>query len=264
MTVADTEVLTGAARAQVNWTPYLLVLPTLAFLSVFFIYPMAQAISLALTDPPTGALTWAHFRRMSSDLYFGQAVRFTLIITAIAVPLQVALGLAIALLVNTRFRGHTVFLYLTALPIGISDLTAGMIWLSILTERGYLNAALQRLGLIAQPIVFLTLERPEWLLGAIILTELWRATAIVMVIVLAGLQLIPKDYAETAAVFGAGRWQTVRHVILPLLRPSLQTALLIRTILAFPLFATVVPLAGRQLPALGGGAYLRCLLYRSR
>src|SRR5207247_1693592 len=165
----------------------------------------------------------------------GQAIRFTLIITAVAVPLQVALGLAIALLVNTRFRGHSVFLYLAALPIGISDLAAGMIWLSILTERGYLNAALQRLGLIAQPVVFLTLERPEWLLGAIILTELWRATAIVMVIVLAGLQLIPKDYAETAAVFGAGRWQTVRHVLLPLLPPSLQPALVISTWVAVPL-----------------------------
>src|SRR3989454_10084963 len=219
MTIADTEVLTGAPRARVTWTPSLLVVPTLAFLSVFFIYPMAQAISLAVTDPPTGALTWAHFRRMSSDLYFGQAVRFTLIITAIAIPLQVALGLAIALLVNTRFRGHTMFLYLTALPIGISDLAAGMIWLSILTERGYLNAALQRLGLIEQPVVFLTVERPEWLLAAIILTELWRATAIVMVILLAGLQLIPQNYAETAAVFRAGGRETGRHGVFPPLPP---------------------------------------------
>src|SRR2546430_1793926 len=198
MTIADTEVLTGAPRARVNWTPYLLVVPTLAFLSVFFIYPMAQAISLAVTDPPTGALTWAHFRRMSSDLYFGQAVRFTLIITAIAVPLQVALGLAIALLVNTRFRGHTVFLYLTALPIGISDLAAGMIWLSILTERGYLNAALQRLGLIEQPVVFLTLERPEWLLAAIILTELWRGHGPPLVVPPARLALISPNHPPTA------------------------------------------------------------------
>src|SRR2546427_9377009 len=108
MAIADTEVLTVAMRARVNWTPYLFVVPTLAFLGVFFIYSMVQAISLAVTDPQAGVLTWAHFRRLSGDLYFGQAVRFTLIITAIAVPLQVALGLAIALLVNTRFRGRTV------------------------------------------------------------------------------------------------------------------------------------------------------------
>src|SRR2546425_5380088 len=201
MTVADLEVRRGARRARVNWPPYLLGVPTLAFLSVFFISPMAQAISLAVTDPPTGALTWAHFRRMSSDLYFGQAVRFTLIITAIAVPLQVALGLAIALLVNTRFRGHTVFLYLTALPIGISDLAAGMIWLSILTERGYLNAALQRLGLIEQPVVFLTLERPEWLLAAIILTELWRAAGPAQGDPAARPPVVPQNSARTASGF---------------------------------------------------------------
>jgi multiple sugar transport system permease protein len=224
---------------------------------------MVQAIWLAVTDPQSGAFTLSHFRRMSGDLYFRQAIRYTLTITALAVPLQVMLGLAIALLVNTRFRGHSAFLYLTAVPIGISDLAAGLIWLSIFTERGYLNAVLQKLGLIEVPAIFLSVERPDWLLGAVVLTEVWRATAIVMVILLAGLQLIPKDYAETASVFGAGRWQTLRHVILPLLGPSLQTALIIRTILAFQLFATVVILAGRQIPVLAGEAYFWYTLYRS-
>jgi len=263
MAVAQADLTLERPRLRVNWTPYVLVLPTLLFLGVFFIYPMVQAIVLGITDPQSGVLTWAHFRRMSADLYFRQAILYTLIITAIAVPLQVMLGLAVALLVNSRFRGHAFFLYLTALPIGISDLAAGLIWQSIFTERGYLNAALQGLGLVEFPVIFLSIERPDWLLGAIVLAEVWRATAIVMVILLAGLQLIPKDYAETASVFGAGRWQTLRHVILPLLRPSLQTALIVRTILAFQLFATVITLAGRQIPVLAGEAYFWYSLYRS-
>jgi len=263
MVVAEADLALDRPRPRVNWTPYVLVLPTFVFLGLFFIYPMVQAIWLAVTDPQSGAFTLSHFRRMSGDLYFRQAIRYTLTITALAVPLQVMLGLAIALLVNTRFRGHSAFLYLTAVPIGISDLAAGLIWLSIFTERGYLNAVLQKLGLIEVPAIFLSVERPDWLLGAVVLTEVWRATAIVMVILLAGLQLIPKDYAETASVFGAGRWQTLRHVILPLLGPSLQTALIIRTILAFQLFATVVTLAGRQIPVLAGEAYFWYSLYRS-
>ena len=263
MVVAEADLVLDRPRPRVNWTPYVLVLPTFVFLGLFFIYPMVQAIWLAVTDPQSGAFTVSHFRRMSGDLYFRQAIRYTLTITALAVPLQVMLGLAIALLVNTRFRGHSAFLYLTAVPIGISDLAAGLIWLSIFTERGYLNAVLQKLGLIEVPAIFLSVERPDWLLGAVVLTEVWRATAIVMVILLAGLQLIPKDYAETASVFGAGRWQTLRHVILPLLGPSLQTALIIRTILAFQLFATVVTLAGRQIPVLAGEAYFWYSLYRS-
>jgi multiple sugar transport system permease protein len=263
MAVAEADLPASRPRPRVDWTPYALILPTLAFLGVFFIYPMVQAIWLSITDPQGGAFTWQYFHRMSGDLYFRQAVRYTLTITLLAVPLQVLIGLGIALLVNTRFRGHSMFLYLTAVPIGISDLAAGLIWLSIFTERGYLNSALLRLGLIKDPVLFLTIERPDWLLAAIVITEVWRATAIVMVILLAGLQLIPKDYQETASVFGAGRWQTLRHVILPLMRPSLQTALIIRTILAFQLFSVVVTLAGRQIPVLAGEAYFWYSLYRS-
>ena len=263
MAVAEAELGQVQPRARINWTPYLLVLPTLVYLGLFFVYPMVQALWLSHTDPRSGALTLAHFQRMGGDLYFRQAIRYSILITALAVPIQVALGLVIALLVNSRFRGHSLFLYVTAIPIGISDLAAGLIWLSIFTERGYLNAFLGAAGLAADPITFLTYEHTAWLVGAIVLTEVWRATAIVMLILLAGLQLIPKDYAETASVFGAGRWQTLWHVTLPLLRPSLQTALIIRTILAFQLFATVVTLAGRQIPVLAGEAYFWYSLYRS-
>jgi multiple sugar transport system permease protein len=263
MAVAEAELPHVAPRARWDWTPYLLILPTLAFLGVFFVYPMFQAVRLSLSDQQTGALTLTHFRRMAADLDFTRAVGYSILITAIVVPLQVALGLVIALLVNSRFRGHSVFLYLTAIPVGVSDLAAGLIWLSIFTERGYLNAFLGASGLAAQPITFLTPEQPGWLIGAIVATELWRATAIVMLILLSGLQLIPKDYQETAHVFGAGGWQTLWHVTLPLLRPSLQTALIIRTILAFQLFATVIALAGQQIPVLAGQAYFWYVLYRS-
>lgn len=245
------------------WAPYLLVLPTLVFLGMFVVYPMAQAFLLGITRPGTGQLTAEHVQRMASDLYFAPAVRDTLLITAIAIPLQIALGLAMAMLVQTRFPGHTIFLYLCAVPIGISDLAAGLIWLSIFTERGYLNALLFGLGRIAQPGPFLTYDRPGWLLAAVVLTEVWRATAIVMLILLSGLQLIPKDYFESAQVFGAGPWQTLRWVTLPLLRASLQTALIIRTILAFEVFATVMMLTGRLLPVLAGESYLWYSLYRN-
>jgi multiple sugar transport system permease protein len=85
--------------------------------------------------------------------------------------------------------------------------------------------------------------------------EVWRATAIVFVILVAGLQMIPKDYEEAASVFGASAWQRLWNVTLPLLRPSLQVALILRTILAFQVFAVVVALAGRTMPVLAGEAY---------
>jgi multiple sugar transport system permease protein len=248
---------------RLDLTPYWLILPTALYLGVFFIYPMSQAVWLAVQDPRSGQLTWEHFHRMTTDVHFAAAVRYTLLVTALAVPLQVALGLAIALMVNTRFRGHSLFLYLCAIPIGISDLAAGLIWLSVFTERGYLNAALGAVGAIQQPVTWLSFERRDWLVSAIVITEVWRATAIVMIILVAGMQLIARDYVETAHVFGASRWRTLRDVVLPLLRPSLQTALIIRTILAFQLFATVITLSGRLVPVMAGESYFWYTLYRN-
>ncbi|MER3455483.1 MAG: ABC transporter permease [candidate division GAL15 bacterium] len=243
-------------------TPYLLVLPVLAYLGVFLLYPMMQAVRLGFSDP-AGTWTLEYVRRMASDLYFWPAVRYTVSITALVIPLQVILGLCIALLVNTRFFGHTAFLYVCAIPLAVSDLAAGLIWLSVFTERGYLNTALVQWGILRAPLNFLSHEHPGWLVGAVVATEVWRATAIVMVVLVAGLQLLPRDYVETAAVFGASRWQTLRHVLLPLLRPSLQTALIIRTVLAFQLFATVVTLTGRLVPVLAGETYFWYTLYRN-
>jgi multiple sugar transport system permease protein len=251
-----------AVRARIDWLPYLLLLPTVLFLAIFFVYPMVQALVLSVRDVD-GGMTLRHFRAMFADSYFSGAVRNSLVLTAIIIPIQLVLALVIALLVNMRFRGHQWFLYVCAIPLGISDLAAGLIWLSVFTERGYLNAWLQGLGLIEHPATFLSFEQPIWLYGAIVATEVWRATAIVMVILVAGLQLIPRDYFETADVFGATGWRKLRHVTLPLLMPSLQTALIIRTILAFQLFATVITLAGRIVPVMAGEAYFQYTLYRS-
>jgi multiple sugar transport system permease protein len=249
-------------RPRTDWLPYGLMLPAVLFLLVFFVFPMLQALSLSFRGSD-GAWTLRHFQAMLADTYFTDALRNSLVLTAVVIPLQLIMALIIALLVNSRFRGHAWFLYICAIPLGISDLAAGLIWLAVFTERGYLNAFLQRVGLVAQPITFLSFEHPGWLYGAIIATETWRATAIVMVILVAGLQLIPKDYFETADVFGASWWRKLRHVTLPLLRPTIQTALIIRTILAFQLFATVITLAGRVVPVLAGEAYFQYSLYRN-
>jgi len=252
----------GKPRSEPT-TPYLLVLPSAAYLVLFVFYPMVQAVLLSVTEPRTGTFTLEHLRRMVTDLHFWPALRYTVLITALAVPIQAALALAMALLINTRFPGHPYFLYVCAIPLAVSDLAAGLIWLSLFTERGYLNAILLRVGLLSSPFNFLSYESPGWLVGAIVATEVWRATAIVMVVLVAGLQLIPRDYAETAAVFGASAWRTLWHVTLPLLRSSLQTALIIRTVLAFQLFATVVTLSGRLVPVLAGETYFWYSLYRN-
>ncbi|TGR16348.1 ABC transporter permease subunit, partial [Mesorhizobium sp. M8A.F.Ca.ET.197.01.1.1] len=87
------------------------------------------------------------------------------------------------------------------------------------------------------------------------LAEIWRATAIMMVILVAGMGLIPREYYEAAEVFGAGPWKRFLRITLPLLRPSLQTAIILRVILAFEVFAVVAALGGTNLPVLMGETY---------
>jgi multiple sugar transport system permease protein len=326
-----------------NLTPYLLVLPTLIYLAVFFAYPMVRSLNLAFTgeneyldiyaeaDPgsdvggtlamqtevqivdrvqleeilpngrtrptywfklegsdnngnavtgwanqrdlfvesrtesvearvtggiPVASWTTQHIQRMFNDFRFQKAILNTLLLIIIILPIQFILALTMALLLQSEIKGSSFFLYIYAIPLGISDLAAGMVWYSIFTQRGFLNSFLDRLGLIDTPFIFIGSDKISWMLLAIVLAEVWRATSIVMVIVVSGLQGIPRDYMEAGEVFGASLWQRIWHIILPILKPSLQVALILRTILAFQVFAVVVAIAGRDLiPVLANETY---------
>jgi multiple sugar transport system permease protein len=234
--------------------PFALLLPSILYLGLLILVPMVQALLLAV-QADNGTFTTEFIERMTGDVNFSDAWRNTLLLLVLIVPLQMVLALAMALLIHSRFKGHAVFLYIYAIPLAISDLAAGIVWLSIFTERGYLNTVGQGVGLIQTPPVYLSFENFGGLLAAIVIAESWRATAIVMVILVAGLQLIPRDYFEAADLFGASRIRRTIHVVLPLLRPSLQSALIIRTIFAFQTFAVVLALAGRNLPVIAAEAY---------
>ncbi len=234
--------------------PYLLLAPSALFMLVLFVWPLAEAIGIAFTDG-SGVWSLQNFRAMADDLNFTDAARNTVLLVVVVVPLQLALALALATLLGNLHRGRDIHLYVWTIPLGISDLAAGIVWLAIMSERGYLNTALQALGVIDGPALWLSYETPWALFAAVVVAEIWRATAIMLVIIVAGMQLIPKEYGEAAEVFGATPWQRFVKVTLPSLKPSLQTALILRTILAFEVFAVVVALSGRNLPVLVGEAY---------
>lgn len=234
--------------------PYTLLAPTLIFILLLIVVPIFQAFLLAF-QTAEGEFTLVQFQKMAADTSFADAMKFTFLLLIFIVPAQVILALCMALLIHTRFKGHTLFLYIYALPLAISDLAAGIVWLSIFTERGFLNSMLYQLGILERPFLFLSYQNLPAMFGTIVIAESWRATAIVMVILLAGLQVIPRDYFEAADVFGATTLKRTLFVVLPLLRPSLQNALIIRTIFAFQTFAVVLALAGRVIPVLAGEAY---------
>jgi multiple sugar transport system permease protein len=233
--------------------PYALILPTVAYLGLFFAWPMLKAFKLAFNVD--GVWTFEPFRRMLDDTNFDQALKFTLLLVVVIVPLQFVLALAMALIVNSKIHGRGLFLAIFILPLAISDLAAGLVWQSILTERGYLNSFLTEVGLTDHDRIWLDPSKPNNLLVAVVVAELWRSTAFVMVIFLAGLQGIPHEYSEAAEVFGAGFFNRVRTVLLPMLKPSIQVALLFRIIFAFEAFAVIIAITGRAKSTLATEAW---------
>jgi multiple sugar transport system permease protein len=215
---------------------------------------MVQSFGLAFQDAD-GDWSLASIDAMVGDSRFREALLTTLVLLAVLLPLQFALALAMALIVNARLKGAKLWLYVYALPLGISELSAGIIWFAIFTQQGWLNSLLEGGGLIDRQVIWLDFNR-EWLLVlAVVAAEAWRATAIMMIILVAGLQGIDRDYLEAAEVYGASPWQRLRRVILPLLRPAIRTALVLRAILAFEVFATVIAITGRGLTVLANEAY---------
>jgi multiple sugar transport system permease protein len=239
--------------ARASWSPYALIAPSVVFLAALFLVPLVQTIWLSVSSGD--GLSLANYERMAGDLNFALAIRNTFLLTLVVVPIQLALALTMAVMVSKLEKGRDLALWVLTIPLGISDLAAGLAWLSILQNSGYLNSALYGLGVIQGPVGWLSQETPLALFLAIVLAEVWRATAIVLVILIAGLQLIPKEFAEAAEIFGAKPWTRFRKITLPLLKPSIQSALILRTVLAFEVFAVVYALGGRNFPVLAGEAY---------
>ena len=242
---------TGAAPAASRRPPRIprgawLIAPSVIFMALLLGWPTVQGILQAFG-------TGHGLVQMVQDPYFWPAVRNTLGLIVVLIPLQFVFAVGMALLLRSSPRLHKVQFFVWAIPLALSDLAAGLVWLAILDDRGYLNSALALVGIHGPS--WLAYDNPAGLFGAVLVAELWRATSLVLVIVVAGLQGIPKDYDEAAQVFGATFWRRLWHVTLPLLKPSLQVALILRTILALQTFAVAQALTGQNFPLLVGETY---------
>ena len=227
-------------------TAALMSIPALAGLLLFVAVPFLFAVGLSFTNLRLGSplpLEWVgieQFRRIFADPSFNRALVNNALFALLMVPLQTALALLLALLLNQRLRGMPLFRTLFFLPVVFPLSLVAVVWVLIYAPgpNGMMNAFLELMSLGAwKPHDFL--HDPILALPAIMLTSLWQGAGFQMVILLAGLQAIPSELYEAAAIDGAGRWQRFRHVTLPQLRNTLIFVLLVTTILAFRLFDQV-------------------------
>lgn len=218
---------------------YLFILPWLVGFLLLQAGPMLFAVSISFTDwLLVGAPEWRgldHFRTMRSDAAFHDALRNTLIYSLVSVPLGLALAFGLALLLNRRWRGMGLFRTVFFVPSLVSGVAIVLVWGWLFNPRyGAVNGLLGTLGL-PQPG---WLSDPRWAMPTVILLSLWAIGGLV-VIYLAGLQNIPRDLYDAARIDGAGRWQTLRSVTLPLVSPVTFFLLVIGTIGSLQVFAPV-------------------------
>jgi len=239
--------------AQQRWfTPWLFLLPGLAVVIGFSLFPFLNTVVLAFTNAKVlggGHFTGTdNFIRMVQDPAFWTAVGNSALYIVGVVPPLVILPLLLALLVERKLPGITFFRTAFFTPVIASIVVVGLIWTWMLDTRGLINGVLTALGVLKTPIPFLT---DQWLLlVSAMLVTVWKGLGYYMIIYLAALGTVSKDLHEAAQVDGAGWWRRLYSVTLPALRPTMVLVAVLSAVSAFRVFSEVYLLAG---PAGGTG-----------
>jgi len=227
---------------QRRWTPYLFLLPALLLLSLTVFWPALQAFYLSFTDYASLQqsprwIGFANFRRLWADPIFWQTLRNTLVYLAVVVPILVAAPLGLAILANQKLRGMRWFRAAYYTPVIISMVVAGIAWRWLYAENGLLNQLLKYLGLAPEGIPWLT--SPHWAIFSVMAVTVWKGLGYYMVIYLAGLQSIPAELYEAAALDGSDGLRQHWDITVPLMRPYLILVAIISAIAATKVFEEV-------------------------
>ncbi|MQY27107.1 carbohydrate ABC transporter permease [Nocardia aurantia] len=219
-------------------TGYALLLPSLIGVGCFLLLPIVVVAWLSVHSwnllGPVRFTGWDNWRAVLGDRQFGHALVVTLALTALVVPIQTVLGFAVAALLARR-RGGTAWQVLYALPWMCAPVAVGVVWQWVFAPTGgALNAVLGR--------------RIEWLsepalaLPSVAAVSVWSNVGYVALFFVAGIRAIPVDLLDAGALDGAGGWQRIRFLVLPLLRPTMFFVLVTGVLAAFQTFDTVYAL----------------------
>jgi len=229
------------AGGQGSPVPFLV--PALLIVFAVLIFPIVFSFVVSLFNWPLSAgggerrfVGAGNYVELVQDKEFWNSLKLQLGFIFIAIPLELFLGLAAALLLNREFQGGRVVRSLILLPVFFLPVVSGMTWRFMLQPRyGALNNFLLALG--APEITWL--GDPTFAYVAIIVQDVWRMWPFVFMLLYAGLAGIPADILEAAEIDGASFWKRLFRVILPLLYPTILTALLLRIIDALRIFSEV-------------------------
>lgn len=236
-----------AQRSREVRTAWLMSAPAIVLLLVFLVIPFALAIGFSFTDQRlipnvnigTSFVGLRNFIRLLTDETFHRAILNNFYFAAIVVPVQTALALGLAMLVNMRLKLTNVFRTIYFSPVVITMVVVSIVWFLLYNpDEGFINRALNTITFGAWPQVR-WLQSTAWAMPAIMILSVWQGVGFQMIIFLAGLQDIPDQLYEVSDMDGATSWEKFRHVTLPMLRNTTLFVVISTTILAFKLFKQV-------------------------
>jgi trehalose/maltose transport system permease protein len=221
---------------------WLLLLPALAAVGFVALYPLARTILQSFTDEqflagisPTKWVGLENYRDLIHDSVWWDSVILTIKFTAVTVFFEFVLGMIIALVVNSSFKGRGVMRAVMLVPWAIPTVVSAKMWQLMYNDIfGVINDAGVRTHILSHNIAWLS--EPSYSLWAACAVDIWKTTPFVALLLLAGLQVIPNDLYEAARVDGASAWQQFWRITVPLLRPAILVALIFRTLDALRVF----------------------------
>jgi multiple sugar transport system permease protein len=222
---------------------YLMILPAVLTILLIGLFPLIYSLvisfqNITMMDEDTSFQGLLHYRTLLGDARFWQSLLHTLIFLAIALPVELVLGLALAYLFLDRMPGRQIFVALLVLPIVISPIVAGATWRLMFDNRfGPINQVLSWIA--GKPVTILWIVDPDFVYPAILIAEVWQWTPFMFLLLLAALSNVDRSQLEAAEIDGAGFWRTFRKIVLPAIWPVMAIAILIRALDLFRLFDVV-------------------------
>jgi multiple sugar transport system permease protein len=233
----------AAVRHQDRTFRISLVAPSIFAMLLIGVFPLVYMLmvsfqGITMTDNDTSFQGLLNFRLLADDTRLWQSLLHTVVFTAIALPAELLLGLAMAQLFIDRLPGRQIFVALLVLPVVVSPIVSGATWSLMFDNRfGPIN---QVLGWIAgHEVTLLWTIKPNLVYPAILIAEIWQWTPFMFLLLLAALSGVDKSQLEAAAIDGAGYWRTFFRIVLPAIWPVMAVAILIRGLDLFRLFDIV-------------------------
>ena len=215
------------------------LLPALALYTVFVLYPITQSIrysgfSWNGLEPLTNWVGLENFRTALADPLFIEAIQHNAIIAGLSLLVQIPFAVGLAVLLSRNLKGRGVFRTMFFAPYVLSEVVTGVVWRQILRPDGLIDRLMGSVG--ADGLTQEWLADPSIVLYSLFFVISWKYFGFHMILILAGLQLIPNELEEAASIDGASWWQGFRYVTLPLLGPTIRVSMFLSIIGALQLF----------------------------